>query len=165
MSTVFVFAQGGDGGVVFFFRVRLLYRIMAVADDAVCCLCLHAGDFVAPWLCNHASHETCTLRYQGVVKTDGLVLPGDGPNGCCPICASAPKLNLQFQSSSSSSAQPPPPAPPPLVVPLCCSRLAPPPDFTPLGDRRMFWSPSYDHRSQSWLQEYSCLRCGCNVEA
>ena len=52
-------------------------------------------------------------------------------------------------------------APPP-VWPLCCNRLGGTPDFVPLDDRRMEWSPMDPSASGSisiWIGQWICRSC------
>ena len=51
---------------------------------------------------------------------------------------------------------------PPLVFPVCCHRIGGPPDFVPMEDRRMEWSPihpSSSGSSSSWTYQWLCLSC------
>ena len=52
--------------------------------------------------------------------------------------------------------------PPPPIYPFCCARVGGPPDFEPLDDRRMEWSPlhpSSAHGATSWVPQWVCRSC------
>ena len=56
--------------------------------------------------------------------------------------------------------------PPPPIYPLCCARVGGPPEFEPLDDRRMEWSPlhpSSSHGATSWVPQWVCRSCGAST--
>ena len=57
-----------------------------------------------------------------------------------------------------------PPSPP--IHPLCCTRVGGLPDFEPLDDRRMEWSPLHPFSSPdatSWVPQWVCRSCGAST--
>ena len=56
-----------------------------------------------------------------------------------------------------------PPSPP--IYPLCCTRVGGPPDFEPLDDRRMEWSPLHPSSpgATSWVPQWVCRSCGAST--
>ena len=58
--------------------------------------------------------------------------------------------------------QPVVPSPPPLTWPTCCHRVGGPPDYAPLMDRQMEWSPiqpGASGGSSSWALQLVCFTC------
>ena len=58
--------------------------------------------------------------------------------------------------------QPVVPPPPPLIWPMCCHRVGGPPDYAPLMDREMEWSPiqpGASGGSSSWAFQLVCFTC------
>ena len=58
--------------------------------------------------------------------------------------------------------QPVVPPPPPLIWPVCCRRVGGPPDYSPLEDRWMEWSPiqpGASGGSSPWTFQWVCLTC------
>ena len=58
--------------------------------------------------------------------------------------------------------QPVVPPPPPLIWPVCCRRVGGPPDYSPLEDRRMEWSPiqpGASGGSSPWTFQWVSLTC------
>ena len=59
--------------------------------------------------------------------------------------------------------QPVGPSPPPLTWPTCCHRVGGPPDYAPLMDRQMEWSPiqpgASGGGSSSWAFQLMCFTC------
>ena len=56
------------------------------------------------------------------------------------------------------------PLPPP-IHPLCCNRVGGPPEFEPLDDRRMEWSPLHPSTdgATSWVPQWVCRSCGAST--
>ena len=56
-----------------------------------------------------------------------------------------------------------PPLPP--IYPLCCTRVGGPPEFEPLDDRRMEWSPLHPSNdgATSWVPQWVCRSCGAST--
>ena len=55
--------------------------------------------------------------------------------------------------------------PSPQIYPLCCTRVGGPPEFEPLDDRRMEWSPKHPctHGATSWVPQWICRSCGAST--
>ena len=52
------------------------------------------------------------------------------------------------------------------IFPLCCAHICGPPDFEPLNDRRMEWSPihpSVQGSSSDWVLQWVCRSCGSST--
>ena len=76
-------------------------------------------------------------------------------------------LDLQRAPSNSlvNSLHGPNLPPEPDIWPLCCFRTGGPPDFAPVDDRRMEWSPlqpTAQGRSSEWTPQWICRSCGCS---
>ena len=77
-------------------------------------------------------------------------------------------LDLQRAPSNSlvNSLHGPNLLPEPDIWPLCCFRTGGPPDFAPVDDRRMEWSPlqpTAQGRSSEWTPQWICCSCGCST--
>ena len=75
-----------------------------------------------------------------------------------PIDFNAP---LPILSVSLTTCHVPPP-----ISPLCCAHFCGAPDFEPLNDRRMEWSPiqpSAKGSSSDWLLQWVCRSCGSST--
>ena len=77
-------------------------------------------------------------------------------------------LDLQRAPSNSlvNSLHGPNLPPEPDIWPLCCFRTGGPPDFAPVDDRRMEWSPlqpTAQGRSSEWTPQWICRSCGCST--
>lgn len=133
-----------------------------MSSGASCPLCQHAldetGSVVKLWMCAHKVHASCAkASYIECAPT-------------CPICRSdyAPSTmsdlavfaaitddaSTEFDTSADISvgSERANDIPPPLIM-LCCKRVAHPPNFEALPDRRMRWvsnvSPGNDDSGNS----------------
>ena len=135
-------------------------------EECVVCRCgMDAHDRFTLPCCFHDLHLDCVLRS---FQACGAKCP------LCQISLDHVAQSEQFQaivgSRSDVMMQEPIPEPvasisvvaPPPVWPLCCNRLGGPPDFVPLDDRRMEWSPIHPAASGSnsiWIGQWICRSC------
>ena len=138
----------------------------SLADEEECVSCsteLSPRDrFVVP-CCQHALHLECLVRS---FESCGVR---------CPFCqidlstlASSPQFQqilgrrVEFdQPIPDPIHQPVVPPPPRSIWPVCCRRVGPP-DYSPLEDRRMEWSPvqpGASGGSSPWTFQWVCLTC------
>ena len=76
------------------------------------------------------------------------------------VNVSAPPLNSNSNSLCHSANIPTEPN----VRVLCCNRLSGPPDFSPLENRRMEWSPVHPEVGHDeWIMQWICRSCGRNI--
>ena len=81
-----------------------------------------------------------------------------------PIDFNAPPANSSLNSLCVPAGMPHPPP----VFPLCCAHNCGPPDFEPMDDRRMEWSPihpSAQGSSSAWVLQWVCRSCGSSTSA
>ena len=79
-----------------------------------------------------------------------------------PIDSNAPPANSALNSLSVPDDMPRPPS----IFPLCCAHTCGPPDFEPLNDRQMEWSPlhpSAQGSSSDWVLQWVCRSCGSST--
>ena len=119
--------------------------------------------FVVP-CCQHALHLECLVRSFESCRVK------------CPFCqidlstlASSPQFQqilgrrVEFdQPIPDPIHQPVVPPPPRSIWPVCCRRVGGPPDYSPLENRRMEWSPvqpGASGGSSPWTFQWVCLTC------
>lgn len=144
--------------------------------DTLCTICLGSAQAttlepIFRWPpCGHVFHLTCVAN-----------LRAHNPTPTCPACRSPWHTNTEthFQQlcaqhelllpEPATRAGPPPS--PAGVLPLCCHRVllldptrADRDDaWRELPERHMHWAPPWDHTSQQWRPEWTCLRCNTTV--
>ena len=110
----------------------------------------------------HACGDRCSFCTQDLVPVlSDPLLAASFEHLNISIDFNAPPANSSLNSLCVPDGLPHPP-----IFPLCCANSCGPPDFEPLDDRGMEWSPihpSAQCSSSAWVLQWVCRSCGSST--
>ena len=111
----------------------------------------------------HACGDHCPFCTQDLVPVlSDPLLAASFEHLNISIDFNAPPANSSLNSLCVPDGMPHPPP----IFPLCCAHSCGPPDFEPLDDRRMEWSPIHPFAqgsSSAWVPQWVCRSCGSST--
>ena len=148
-----------------------------VSDAITCCIMCtleqNEGDSLIFPCCRNRLHFSCfvqCVQYCGprfpfcaqdiLGHIDSMVRDGVFRERGLSVDLCVPPSNSTANSMQQSAQMPAKPN----IRPLCCNRVSGPPDFSPLEDRRMEWSPIHPQLGQNeWTMQWICRCCARHV--